>query len=803
MSPFSLSVSGMHCASCAASVEQQAAQVEGVEKAEAHFASDRLLVFADTRVIPDLVEGLAARGLTVLTQQVSFPVVGLTCVGCARDVEQRLAALAGVLSAVVNTQGDRADVEFVPDLVDVAELRRAIEAGGFEVPLADGSLSLAEAEKEARDRESRYQRTRFYVGLAFTLPLFCLSMGRDFGLLGSWAHQTWVNWFFLALATPVQFGVGRDYYLGAWRSLRSKSANMDVLVALGSSVAYFFSIAVMVVGGLGHHVYFETSATIITLIVLGKMVEVEAKGRTGAAIQRLMNLAPAQACVLRGEEEVQVPVEEVRVGDFLLVRPGEKFPVDSEVVEGHSSVDQSMITGESLPVEVSPGDEVIGATVNHQGLLKVRALHVGSETALAQLIKLVERAQASRAPIQHLADKISNVFVPVVVIVGALTFLTWLALTQDLSQAVLRFASVLLISCPCAMGLATPLAVMVGMGRGAENGILFKSSEALQVAQGIDTVVLDKTGTLTRGALRVTDVLGEDEALTWAAAAEQGSEHPIGRAVVAEALQQGRTLGRVESFQNVPGLGVEALVAGSRVLVGKAELLEQNKIHLNGLSEQVRALEAEAKTTMWLSVDGRVMGALALADTIKPSSKKAVSQLKNLGLEVVMMTGDNHTTAQVIAAQLGIEQVHAGVRPEHKADFVKQLQESGKRVGMVGDGVNDAPALAQADVGIAIGAGTDVAKEAAQVTLIGEDLEGLPRALKLSRLTLGNIKQNLFWAFFYNVLLIPIAAGVLAPFTGLPIWLRQLHPILAALAMVFSDLVIVTNALRLRRFSLD
>jgi Cu+-exporting ATPase len=623
-----------------------------------------------------------------------------------------------------------------------------------------------------------------------------------------------VNWLFFALATPVQFYVGWDYYVGAYKSLRNRSANMDVLVVMGSSAAYFYSVAVLIAltmgsTALGEHVYFETSATIITLIVLGKLLEARAKGRTSEAIKKLMGLRPKTARVLRDGVQKDIPIEEVIVGDTVVVRPGEKIPVDGRVIDGRSAVDESMITGESLPVDKLVGDEVIGATINKQGLLTVEATRVGKETALAQIITMVEQAQGSRAPIQRLVDQVAARFVPAVIIIAALTFSIWMVVTGDFTTALIRMIAVLVIACPCAMGLATPTSIMVGVGKGAENGILFKNSAALEQAHKITAVVLDKTGTITRGELAVTDVvasnqaaLSDDELLRLAASAEQGSEHPLGEAIVRQAGELGLSLSIPAAFKAMSGFGIAADVDGHKILLGNHRLMQQEQVAPNGLEPKAEQLQNEAKTAMWLSVDGQASALIAVADTIKDDSRAAIDQMHQLGLTVAMLTGDNAATAQSIAAEVGVDRVMAEVLPGEKADHVARLQEEGYVVAMVGDGINDAPALAQADVGIAIGTGTDVAMEAADVTLMRGDLSSVPKAIKLSKATMRNIKQNLGWAFGYNVALIPIAAGVLAPFEWAPDFLRQLNPILAAGAMAFSSISVVSNSLRLRQVKL-
>lgn len=813
----SLPVTGMTCANCVAAVERNTKKVDGVADAVVNFASEKVLITYDPALATPqaMIERIQRAGYDVPTANLELPISGMTCANCANTIQRRLNKTDGVLEASVNYANEKAVIRYVPGAVTRSELVAAVRKAGYDVIEAADDADLEDAEAAARDAEIRHQTRRFVVGLLFTLPLFLFSMSRDLGLIGHWAHATWVNWLFLVLATPVQFYVGWDYYVGAYKSLRNGSANMDVLVAMGSSVAYFYSIAVLIAltfGStvLGEHVYFETSAMIITLIVLGKLLEARAKGRTSEAIKKLMGLRAKTARVVRQDALVDIPIEEVVRGDIVVVRPGEKIPVDGLVVDGHSSVDESMITGESLPVGKTTGDEVIGATLNKQGLLHIEATRVGRESALAQIIKLVEQAQGSRAPIQRLVDQVSAYFVPFVIATALLTFVIWLLAGQGLTAALVRMTAVLVIACPCAMGLATPTSIMVGIGKGAENGILFKSSAALEQAHKIKAVVLDKTGTITRGAPAVTDVVtsaaspvSETELLRLAASAERGSEHPLGEAIVQAAQEKGLALSAPAGFESIAGHGIVATVDGHRVLLGNLRLMQREAVNLNGLEAKVERLYQEAKTAMWLAVDGQASGLIGVADTIKEGSKEAVAALHKLGLTVVMMTGDNPATAQAIAAEVGIDRVFAEVLPGDKAANVAKLQAEGLVVAMVGDGINDAPALAQADVGIAIGTGTDVAMETADVTLMRGDLRSVPQAIHLSQATMHNIKENLVWAFGYNVALIPIAAGILAPFEWAPNFLRQLHPILAAGAMAFSSISVVSNALRLRRVKLS
>jgi Cu+-exporting ATPase len=819
-----LPVTGMTCANCSLNIERNLKRMDGVEAASVNLATERASVTYDPALVDDsqFLALIRDIGYDVPTAKADLPIMGMTCANCAMTVERTLRRLDGVVSVHVNLASERASVQYLPGTVSLTAIQQAIRDVGYDVVVPSAGEAAEDVERAAREAEIRDQTRKFWVGVAFTLPLFLLSMGRDFGLLGAWAHASWVNWLFLALATPVQFYVGSDYYVGAYKSLRARSANMDVLVAMGSSAAYFYSLAVLLLPGVDGHVYFETSATIITLIKLGKVLEARAKGRTSEAIKKLMGLRPKTAQVVRNGSEVEVPIEAVVLGDVVVVRPGERLPVDGVVIEGRSAIDESMLTGESLPVDKGPGDEVVGGTINKQGLFRFEATRVGAQTALAQIIRLVEEAQGSKAPIQRLADRVSAVFVPVVVAIAVVTFLTWYLIGDvGFTQSMIFMVSVLVIACPCALGLATPTAIMVGTGKGAEYGILFKNSQALELAHELATVVLDKTGTITRGEPSVTDVVPrEAEGLgsgpsvgtetvgdefsdrSWLlrliASAEKGSEHPLGRAIVQGAEAEGLELAEPQAFEAVAGQGITATVEGRQILVGSTRLLEARGAKLNGLDAILERLEAEAKTVMLAAVDGKAVGVVAVADTIKDGSAEAIQRIQDLGLEVVMITGDNRRTAEAIGQEAGIDRVVAEVLPGEKVVQIKALQEQAKAaVGMVGDGINDAPALAQADVGIAIGTGTDVAMAAADVTLMSGDLRGVPRAIALSRATMRTIKQNLFWAFFYNVILIPLAAGVLYPSLGI-----RLHPVLAAAAMAFSSIFVVTNSLRLRRVKL-
>ena len=803
-----LPVTGMSCANCAMTIERAVKKVPGVKEASVNFASEQAAISYDSDSVQmqNLVDKIQDAGYGVAQSTIEIPVTGMTCANCAMTIERTLKKkVPGVLDASVNFASERAMVSYVPGLTNVDEMIAAIEKAGYGAIRPD-EVEGEDAELVARKREIRDQTRKFLVGVLFAVPLFLLSMGRDFGLTGPWSHAVWVNWLFWALATPVQFYTGWDYYTGGFKSLRNGSANMDVLVAMGSSVAYFYSLALLLFPVLGSHVYFETSAVIITLIKLGKMMESRTKGRTGGAIRKLMGLRPKTATILVNGREQEIPLTQVRVGDTVFVRPGESIPVDGVVLEGESSVDESMLTGEPIPVDKKEGDVVAAGTINGEGLIKFEAKKVGKDTALARIIRMVQEAQGSKAPIQALADRVAAVFVPGVIGIAFFTFILWWALGGAFVPAMIRMVAVLVIACPCALGLATPTAIMAGTGKGAEKGILFKNSEALERAAKLDTLVLDKTGTITLGKPMVAEVVvynptvrDEEELLRLAASVERGSEHPLGRAVVTEAENRGISLLEPDSFKALRGLGVRADIEGHEVLVGKPKWFLETGLSLNGASEQVQALQDRGKTVMVVAVDRKIAGLIAVADKMKSDSKEAVEALHRQKLKVIMLTGDNEKTARAIASEAGIDDLMAEVRPEEKSSSVKKLQEGGATVGMVGDGINDAPALAQADVGLAIGTGTDVAIETGDVILASGSLIGVSRAIHLSRATMRTIRQNLFWAFFYNVILIPVAAGVLYSFVFLPHYLRQLHPILAALAMAMSSITVVSNSLRLYR----
>ena len=803
----------MTCANCAMNIERTVKKLNGVSDVRVNFAAEQAAVsFNPAQLqIKDLVAKINSSGYSVPTNKVEFPVTGMTCANCAANIERALSRkVPGIVKADVNFASERAAVEYIPGVATLLDMISAVEAAGYGAISPEEISAEEDAEQMARRAEIQDQTRKFIVGVIFAFPLFVLSMARDFNIIGPWSHAAWVNWFFWVLATPVQFYTGWDYYVNGLKSLKNKSANMDVLVAMGSSVAYFYSMALLIFPAIGQHVYFETSAVIITLIKLGKMLESRTKGRTGGAIRKLIGLRPKTATIIENHIEKEVPITRVQLGDTVVVRPGERIPVDGIVLEGASAVDESMLSGEPLPVDKRTGDQVVGGTINGEGLLKFKARAIGKDTVLAQIIRLVQEAQGSKAPIQALADKVSAIFVPALIALAVIVFFTWWGIAGEFVPAMIRLVAVLVIACPCALGLATPTAIMAGTGKGAERGILFKNSQALEMATKLDTIVLDKTGTITVGKPAVVDIIAlepecktNEDLLKMAASVEKGSEHPLGKAIVRHAESGKLPLLAPEEFKASGGLGVQARVDGKRVMVGKPDWFKDLGIGIEPAAGRIRQLQSQGKTVMVVVRENRLCGLIAVSDELKPDSSEAIRQLHDQHLKVVMLTGDNLQTAQTIGNQVHIDDILAEVKPDEKSSRVKQLQDMGERVGMVGDGINDAPALAQAEVGLAIGTGTDVAIEAADVILSSGSLSGVSRAIRLSRATMSTIKQNLFWAFGYNVILIPVAAGILYPFESLPNVLRQLHPILAALAMAFSSVSVVTNSLRLYKTKIN
>lgn len=785
-------ISGMSCAACANRIERSLSALGGVSQANVNLASEKATVSFDAQqvALTDLLKIVTDLGYGVDTEKVTLKLYGMSCAACANRIEKILGGLPGVITAAVSFAAEKAVVEYLPAQISPGEMRKALAEFGYEAAEAADEVGPGvDREQAARETEIRRLTRLFVFAAVFSLPLLSVMFFEFFGVHPPALLMN--PYFQFILATPVQFIPGLQFYRGAYHALKAKSANMDVLIAMGTSAAYFYSVAMTFLGA--GPVYYESAAVIITLILLGKLLEAIAKGRTSEAIKKLMGLQPKTARVIREGQELDIPIAEVVVGDLILVRPGEKIPVDGIVRSGSSTVDESMLTGESIPVDKKPGDEVIGATLNKHGSFKFEATKVGKDTALAQIIKLVEDAQGSKAPIQRLADIISGYFVPAVVGVAAVTFVAWYLIGGDFTRALINFTAVLVIACPCALGLATPTAIMVGTGKGAEHGILIKGGEYLEKAHQITAVVLDKTGTITKGRPTVTDVIAvdqgnEDEVIRLAAIAERGSEHPVGEAIIEEAKAKGLELGDPESFAAIPGQGVRAVVAGRPVLFGNRKLMEAGQVDIRPLQERVEQLEAQGKTAITLAVDGRALGVIAVADTLKETSAEAIRELQQMGIEVYMITGDNRRTAHAIAEQVGITQVLAEVLPENKAEEVARLQAAGHVVAMVGDGINDAPALAAADVGMAIGTGTDVAMAAADITLMRGDLRGIVDAIRLSKQTMRIVKQNLFWAFAYNSAGIPIAA------------LGFLSPMLAGAAMALSSVSVVSNSLRLKRF---
>jgi Cu+-exporting ATPase len=814
-----LPITGMSCASCARRVEKQLGGMPGVQRAGVNFASARATVEYDPAQISirDMMAEIKRTGYETAGSAKADFVVDDSArpSGSSQQLEEHLNALPGVVKVNFNLAMRRVHVEYLADRIDLAAIRDAIKDFGY---LVSDTPAGAEKEEDGESDEYRMLRRKFWVATVLSLPVLIIAMSHGRIELFNFAG---VNWLQLALTTPVIFYSGSQFYRGAWAAFRHRAADMNTLIAIGTGAAYLYSIAATIAphwfAGAGGNtmagmdtaeapVYFEAAAVIIALIVLGRMLESRAKGQTSDAIRKLMGLQAKTARVVRDGQEVDIAVEEVLAGDVVIVRPGEKVPVDGIVLDGSSAVDESMLTGESLPVEKKPDDEVFGSTLNKTGSFRFKATKVGKDTALQQIVRLVQDAQGSKAPIARMADVISGIFTPVVLCIAIASFVVWFVVAPvdvRFTMALVNFVAVLIIACPCALGLATPTAIMVGTGKGAENGVLIKGGESLETAHKLQTIILDKTGTITRGKPALTDVivdpslqgLTENELLRLVASAEKGSEHPLGEAIVQGALQRGLQLADATSFDSITGKGITAVVDGRKLLLGNAKLMQEYGIAADHIEASAAELAAEGKTPMYVAIDGKFAGLVAVADEIKPESQAAIAAMQRMGLEVMMVTGDNRRTAEAVAKKVGIDRVFAEVLPEGKVDVVKRLQQEKKVVGMVGDGINDAPALAQADIGIAIGTGTDVAIEASDITLLKGDLRGVVNGIALSHATLRTIKQNLFWAFIYNVLGIPIAAGALYPFTG---WL--LSPIIASAAMSLSSVSVVANSLRLRQF---
>lgn len=762
-----------------------------METASVNLIAEKVTVEYDKQKVnfKDMVEAIDKTGYNAPIEKVVLNIEGMTCAACSARVEKALGKVEGITNVNVNLALNKGTIEYNEGSLDVQDIIDIVTKTGYkayEEKESDNGPDGKDREKEARQKEIKTLKLLFIISVILSVPLFSAMFFHMAGI-----HTILTNGYFqLILATPVQFIVGYRFYRGAYHSLRGGGANMDVLVAMGTSAAYFYSLYNLIEGIQQY--YFESSAVIITLILLGKMLEAIAKGKTSEAIKKLMGLQAKTARVIRDGKEMDVSIEEVQVGDTIIVRPGEKIPVDGEVIEGNSSVDESMLTGESIPVDKKVGDEVIGSTINKHGTFKFKATKVGKETALAQIVKLVEEAQGSKAPVQRLADKISGIFVPTVVAIAVITFIAWYFIDGDFTRSLINAVSVLVIACPCALGLATPTAIMVGTGKGAENGILIKGGEHLERTHNLNTIVFDKTGTITKGKPEVTDIFvldgNEETILKYAASAEKGSEHPLGEAIVNKAKFLAIELAEFEKFEAIPGHGIYSIIEKKEIYLGNRKLMKDKGISIEHAEQDILKLENEGKTVMLMAINNTLSGIIAVADTVKESSHEAIQELKDMGIEIYMITGDNERTAQAIASQVGIDNVIAEVLPEHKADNVERIKKEGKKVGMVGDGINDAPALATADIGFAIGTGTDVAMEAADITLMKGDLRDIVMAIKLSRKTMKTIKQNLFWAFAYNTAGIPLAA------------LGFLNPMIAGAAMAFSSVSVVSNSLRLKRF---
>ena len=757
-------------------------------------------------------------------KEIDLPITGMTCANCAATIDRVLRRKNGVEDVNVNYANENAHVQYNPSLLSEDDIFSLIINAGYGIAAIDSpDLSKDESIDVARRNEIKNQSRKFWIGVAFTLPLFVFSMARDFDLLGQWAYQWWAPWLMLLLATPVQFYVGSDYYVQGYKSLRNRSANMDVLVAMGSSVAYFFSLIVIIfltngITTLGNHVYFETSAMIITLIKLGKLLEIRAKGKTGTALKKLIGLQAKTAHLYKADGIYDIPIEKVKVGDQLLVKPGEKIPLDGSIIKGNSNVDESMLTGESIPVQKRLGDTVVGATINLQGTLTIRVTKTGEETVLAHIIKLVQQAQGSKPPIQRLADQVASYFVPIVILIALFVFAIWLFIAGDITTSLLRLTAVLVIACPCALGLATPTAIMVGTGLGAGNGILFKNGETLEQAGKINYIIFDKTGTITYGQPEVNEIIvnpklekseyshlyNSNEILKLAASIERVSEHPLAAAIVTNAEEKSLPLIDIQDFYAHPGKGITAKIDNLDYVIGTEQFLKEKGYSTKSMSLEGERLASDLNTVVWIAAYGIVLGLISIADKVREEAGFVIKSLKKQGIQTSIISGDNQKTTDSVAVQIGISETLSGVLPQDKSDHIQKYKEKHKGItAMVGDGLNDAPALATADVGIAMGSGTDIAVEASDITLVSNNLISVLHSLELSKSTMRAVKQNLFWAFIYNIFLIPVAAGVVYPFEAAPDFLRRLHPMLAAAAMAFSSVSVVLNSLRLKTLKLS
>ena len=819
---YDIKISGMTCASCAKAVERAVKKLDSSVEASVNMATEKLSISYDKEKVKDgdIESAIEKVGFTVVKEEknkeVIIPIGGMTCASCVKAVERAVKKIDGVKNVQVNLATEKATISYIPSKVKLYEIKDVIEKAGFKVLEMEKKVSVDD-DKLRKEKEMKTLFNKFVISAIFAVPLFYIAMGHMIPapigplplpkIIDPNINPLNFALTQLFLTIPIVIA-GNKFFSKGVKSMIAKAPTMDSLITIGSSAALIYSLYSLYLVYSGdkmavHHMYFESAGVIITLVLLGKYFETRAKGKTGEAIKKLMGLSPKTAIIVKNDKEIEIPIEEVEVGDVIVVKPGSKIPVDGTVVEGHTSVDESMLTGESIPVEKNIGSSVVGASINKNGTIKFKAEKVGSDTAISQIIKLVEDAQGSKAPIAKLADIIAGYFVPVVVVIAIIAGLSWFIAGKGAVFSLTVFIAVLVIACPCALGLATPTAIMVGTGKGAENGILIKGGQALETTHKINTIVFDKTGTITEGKPVVTNIIThgnitDEELLKVAASAEKSSEHPLGEAIVRDCEEKNLEFYKLDKFMAIPGHGIEVVINGSDILLGNKKLMKDKNIDLEDLEEKSDKLASEGKTPMYVAINNKIGGVIAVADIVKENSAKAIKKLHDMGIEVAMITGDNKKTAQAIASQVGIDRVLAEVLPKDKSSEVKKLQQEGKFVAMVGDGINDAPALAQADIGIAIGSGTDVAMESADIVLMRSDLLDVPTAIRLSKSTMTNIKENLFWAFGYNIIGIPVAAGILYLFGG-----PLLSPVIAALAMAFSSTSVLLNALRLKRFKVE